>query len=429
VTKPRRPIKPLHQRTLKDWLDYIESLHPEEIELGLDRIRTVFDRLDISFAGIPVITVAGTNGKGSVVAMLESIYLAAGYRVGSYTSPHLLHYNERVRLAGSDATDDVLCAGFEAVETVRGNIELTYFEFATLAALWVFAHQQTDVMLLETGLGGRLDAVNIIDADVAVITSIDIDHRDWLGDSREQIGFEKAGIFRKNRPAVCGDPAPPTSIADHARKTGCRIYQYGREFSDAEEGGSWQWRGWDKSISPLPVPSLAGRHQLNNAAVALAAVELLSNRLPVSESAITRGLQTPHLSGRLQRLADKPLQLLDVAHNPQSTGSLSEYLETLAVTGRRRAVLGMLKDKDLAGSLQPMLALIDDWYFADLPGKRGATAEELARVLNEIGNRAPVRCFADAGVAWRAALNDADDDDLVVAFGSFVTISAIMKQL
>lgn len=404
-------------------------MHPEEIELGLDRIRVVFDRLGVTLAGIPVITVAGTNGKGSVVALLEAIYLAAGYRVGSYTSPHLLKYNERVRIDGSDATDDLLCEGFAAVEAVRGDTQLTYFEFATLAALWVFARQQLDVLVLETGLGGRLDAVNIIDADVAVITSIDIDHREWLGDTREQIGFEKAGIFRANRPAVCGDPAPPASIADHARKTGCHLYQYGNDFSCEMESNTWQWRGWNKVMSSLPLPALAGMHQLNNAATTLAVVDLLEQRLPVTEAAVVQGLQTPHLSGRLQQLADKPAQLLDVAHNPQSIGSLGDYLQTRAVTGKRRAVLGMLKDKDIAGSLQTMLPLIDCWYLADLPGNRGATAETLAGILKDIGNQAPVQCFADAGQAWCAALHEADDNDLVVAFGSFVTISAIMAQL
>jgi len=429
VKKPRRPIKPLQQHSLKEWLDYIESLHPEEIELGLDRIRVVFDRLDISFAGIPVITVAGTNGKGSVVALLEATYLAAGYRVGSYTSPHLLQYNERVRIAGSDAADDVLCDGFAAVEAVRGNTRLTYFEFATLAALWVFAHQQLDVIVLETGLGGRLDAVNIIDADVAVITSIDIDHREWLGDTREQIGFEKAGIFRANRPAVCGDPAPPASIAEHARTTGCRLYQYGIDFSCEKQNRTWVWHGWEQALSPLPLPALAGSHQLDNAAVAVAAVELLKERLPITPTAIAQGLQTPHLAGRLQQVGDKPVQLVDVAHNPQSVRSLADYLQTRAVAGKRRAVLGMLKDKDITGSLQAMLPLVDYWYLADLPGNRGATAETLASILKDIGNQAPVQLFADAGQAWRAALHEAGDDDLVVAFGSFVTISVIMAQL
>jgi dihydrofolate synthase/folylpolyglutamate synthase len=414
---------------LKDWLAYIESLHPEEIELGLDRVRAVFQKLDVSFDDVPVITVAGTNGKGSTVVLLESVYLAAGYRVCSYTSPHLLRYNERVRANGAEVSDEQLCAGFAAVESARGETSLTYFEFGTLAALWIFANADADMLILETGLGGRLDAVNVMDCDIAVITSIDIDHREWLGDDREQIAIEKAGIFRAGCVAVCGDADPPASIGQQARALGVRLLQIGDDFTLSADEGEWCWQGPSSQMQSLPFPGLAGPHQLTNAAAALAVVHLLQHRLPVTRQAIDSGLVSSHLPGRLQSIEGSPSLLLDVAHNPQATTTLAGYLRDHPIAGQRRAVVGMLADKDISGNLQSLLPFIDAWYLAGLPGPRAASAHALAAVLDTIGNRKPSQRFASPVQAFRAALQDASAEDQLVVFGSFLTVSAIMAEL
>lgn len=382
-----------------------------------------------SFPDQPVITIAGTNGKGSTLAMLEAIYLAAGYRVGSYSSPHILRYNERVRVNGRDVDDQQLCDGFAAVEAARGDIQLTYFEFGTLCAFHVLARQRLDLVILETGLGGRLDAVNIIDSDVAVITSIGIDHRDWLGDTREKIAAEKAGIFRAGRPAVCGDDDPPETIRQTADRIGARLFQLGDRFSFHQQQAGWDWQGAQVRYTELPRPALDGDHQLRNAATALAVIDLMQAKLPVTRAAIDSGLQKPRLPARLQQCGSAPLVLCDVAHNPQAVSALAAYLSSTPITGKCLAVIGMLKDKDIAASLQPMVRLVDHWYLADLGGARAASAAMLLNGLQQVDANPSAECYPDVLSAFDSAMRTAGPDDRIVVFGSFLTVSAIMAQL
>ena len=429
--RPRPATNPqaLNKQSLQDWLDYIESLHPEEIELGLDRTQQVLQNLDLAFPETRFITIAGTNGKGSTLAYLESIYLAAGYHVGSYTSPHLIRYNERVRIDRVDIDDESLCRAFEEVETARGEVPLTYFEFGTLATLAIFSWHQPDVVLLETGLGGRLDAVNVIDSDLAIITSIALDHTEWLGETREEIGREKAGIFREGRPAICSDPSPTESIFTVADETGAELHTLGSDFRFELRVADWSWRGCDWSFDHLPLPGLAGEHQLMNASAALAAVEQLNPVLPVESSAITRGLQSPRLEGRIELIDGQPQYLLDVSHNPQAVAALANFLESHRITGKTRAILGMMRDKDIGRSLASLKSLVDHWYVIDLPGPRGASADRLSEELKRLDVLSPVAQFTDAASALRAAQHDSSENDRILVFGSFVTVGAIMAQL
>lgn len=419
----------LNKDSLQDWLDYIESLHPEEIELGLDRIERVRQNLDLAFPGTCFITIAGTNGKGSTLAYLESIYLAAGYHVGSYTSPHLIRYNERVRLDGIEVGDDVLCRAFADVEIAREDVQLTYFEFGTLATLVIFSRHAPDIVLLETGLGGRLDAVNVIDADLAIVTSVALDHTEWLGDSREKIGREKAGIFRAGQPAICSDPLPPKSIATTASEVGATLYCLGREFFFEQQDVEWQWRGREWSLQHLPMPGLAGEHQLHNASAALAAIELLSAKYPVNRHSLEQGLKAPQMHGRIEVIDSNPQLVLDVSHNPQAMAALARFLETNAIKGKTGAILGMMRDKDIGQSLAPLKSFVDHWYLIDLPGPRGASAAMLSEELKRLDVAAPVEQFTDATAALHAARRNASVDDRILVFGSFVTVSAIMVQL
>jgi len=414
---------------LQDWLGYIESLHPEEIKLGLDRIERVLRNLELEFPRTRFITVAGTNGKGSTLAYLESIYLAAGYHVGSYTSPHFINYNERVRIDGIDIDDDALCLAFEAVESARGEIQLTYFEFGTLAMLAIFSRHALDIVLLETGLGGRLDAVNVIDADLAIVTSVALDHTDWLGDTREKIGREKAGIFRAEHPAICSDPSPPQSIHDVASEVGAKLYLLGGDFRFERQDATWQWQGREVTLKNLPMPALAGEHQLQNAAAAIAAIELLQTVLPVNLPAIRKGLLSPRLDGRIEVIDSHPCIVLDVSHNPQAVTVLARFLENQSIAGKTSAILGMMRDKDIGQSLAPLKALVDHWYLIDLPGPRGASAARLAEELERLNVRVPVDRFANASTALQAARQHAAEGDRIVVFGSFVTVGAIMAQL
>lgn len=414
---------------MHDWLEYIESLHPEEIELGLDRVRRIFQNLQLKFENTHFVTIAGTNGKGSTLAFLESICLAAGYRVGSYTSPHLLRYNERVRIDGQDVSDDDLCKSFAKVEAARGDVELTYFEFGTLAALELFAAAAPDIVLLETGLGGRLDAVNIIDADVAVITSIDMDHMEWLGNTREQIGREKAGIFRASRAAICGDPLPPESVAEVANKIGAKLLVLGVDFIFEKEKATWHWQGQGEHLEHLPNPGLEGEHQYKNASAALATIEQLDPGFHVEREAIEQGLRFPRLPGRLETVAIKPQILVDVSHNPQAMRALAQYLVARPVRGQTYAILGMMRDKDIEKSLEPMIGLVHQWCVIDLPGPRGATSGRLESALRHLNAKEPIRCFADAAMALQHSRSHAGSEDRIVVFGSFVTVSAIMAQL
>jgi dihydrofolate synthase/folylpolyglutamate synthase len=410
--------------SLADWLAYLETLHPKAIALGLDRVRAVLARLDAPI-DCPVITVGGTNGKGSTCAMLESIYRCAGYATGLYASPHLLRYNERVRIGGVEVGDDALVESFGAVEEARADVPLTYFEFGTLAALWLFARARPDVLVLEVGLGGRLDAVNVIDADVAVVTSVDIDHVDYLGPTREGIGREKAGIFRRGRPAVCGDRNPPSTVEAVARDTGAQLLVIGRDYDFTDERTQWRFRGPRGERYGLPVPALRGAYQLANASTALASVDLLHDRLPVSAQAVREGLVTVELPGRFQVLPGRPVIVLDVAHNPHAARALADALGSMGFHPQTFAVLAMLADKDVRGVVDAMRARIDRWFVAGLPGARGGGPQAVRDALLAAGVRADdIRMHDDVASAFRAAREAATAADRIVAFGSVLTVAA-----
>ncbi len=407
---------------------WIETLHPRKIELGLERVHAVLDRLRLRQPNFRTITVTGTNGKGSAVAMLEACLRAAGYRVGTYTSPHLIKYNERVRVDGVDATDAALCAAFERIESGRGEIPLTYFEFGTLAAFDQFARANIDVAVLEVGLGGRLDAVNAIDADAAMVTSIGIDHVQWLGDTREAIGYEKAGVFRKDRPAICADPAPPASIAAQAQAVGATFYQRDRDFSVERTDSGWTWRAGSTLRAGLPPPALRGNHQIDNAAGALMVLETLKAVLPLSQAHIREGLLAANVRGRFQVLPGLPVRVLDVAHNPDAVSVLAQTLKQQTVTGRTLAVFGMLRDKDMVGAVRSMQDIVDAWYVTTLDTtERGATAGEVAQAIARGGMNTPVTRFNDARAAYAAARRDAGPADRIVVFGSFYMVGDILS--
>ncbi|MGD9788570.1 MAG: bifunctional tetrahydrofolate synthase/dihydrofolate synthase [Sulfuricellaceae bacterium] len=411
--------------TLAGWLSYLEGLHPKTIDLGLERVAAVKSRLGLVPA-FPLVTVGGTNGKGSTCAFLEAIFAAAGYRVGLYTSPHLLRYNERVRVAGREADDDALCRAFAAVEAARGKTALTYFEFGTLAAMWHFMQQGVDVAVLEVGLGGRLDAVNVFDPDCAVVTGVAIDHTDYLGDDRESIGFEKAGIYRAGRPAVCADPDPPASLVRHAEAIGAKLWRIGREFSYQGDGGAWDYASPAARRKGLPRPALAGSFQLNNGAAALAALDALAERLPVGEGAIAEGLRAARVAGRFQVLPGKPPCIVDVAHNPQSAAALADNLRKERGAGRTLAVFAMLGDKDIGGVAAALQGQVDHWLVAGLDVPRGAPAEALAEALAKTGGRAPVELCGSVAEAYRRACELAGEGDRIAAFGSFYTAAAVL---
>ncbi|MFZ3019497.1 MAG: bifunctional tetrahydrofolate synthase/dihydrofolate synthase [Gallionella sp.] len=411
--------------TLADWLTHLESLHPKTIELGLARVAQVKERMALQ-PEFPVIVVGGTNGKGSVCAMLESILHAAGYKVGCYTSPHLLRYNERVRIAKKQAGDAELCASFESIEQARGETALTYFEFGTLAAMSLFVGHKVDVAILEVGLGGRLDAVNVFDADVSVVTSVDIDHVDYLGDTREQIAFEKAGIFRKDRVAICADGDVPQAIRDHAQEIGAELWCIGKEFGFKSHQGQWDFFGKSGSRASLPIPSLRGAFQLHNASAVLAALDALKDKLPVNMDAARRGLVEVQLAGRFQFVPGRPQLILDVAHNPHAARSLAQNLGSLP-PAKTYAVFAMLKDKDMAGVVRTLDPHVDVWLVAGLDMPRGASAAELTRVLKDCGVHGAIRTFENVAEALRLACNEAGENDRIAAFGSFHTVAEAMQ--
>lgn len=407
-------------RTLAEWLAYIERQHPSHIALGLDRVAEVLSRMNCRL-GAPVITVGGTNGKGSTCAMLESILRCAGYRTGLYTSPHLVRYNERVRIAGHDAGDAALADAFAAVEAARGEVPLTYFEFGTLGALHAFAQAGIDVAVLEVGLGGRLDAVNIVAPDCAVLTSVAIDHVDYLGAERESIGREKAGIFRPGKPAVVGDPSPPRSVLE----TPARLLLLGRDFGYAEEGRQWRYWGPGGVRGGLDHPALRGRVQLRNAATALCALDMLRERLGVAMQDVRRGLAEVSLPGRFQVLPGRPQVVLDVAHNVEAAAVLADNLAASPFAPETIAVCGMLRDKDLGGVLREVSSRITRWHLASLPGPRGARAADLAAHL-------PGKMIVehhDVAAALGAALEGAGENDKIVVFGSFLTVGEASEWL
>ena len=411
--------------TLSDWLIHLESLHPKTIALGLERVAEVRQRLHLD-PEFPVIIVGGTNGKGSVCAMLEAMLHAAGYRVGCYTSPHLLAYNERVRISKLQASDIELCASFAQIEKVRGDIALTYFEFGTLAAVQCFIEHKVDVAILEVGLGGRLDAVNVFDCDCAVISSIDIDHTEYLGDTREKIAFEKAGIIRAGKVMIYGDLDMPQVIATEAERVGAQLMRLGQDFTFQANELQWDYMGMSRRNS-LPLPALRGAFQLNNASTVLAVLEVMKETLPVSMNAVRRGLMEVELSGRFQVLPGKPMLILDVAHNPHAARSLAKNLATMPSFPKTYAVCGMLKDKDVAGVVHEMMWQVDVWLLAGLSAPRGASADELSAIVQQEIVEGEVLCFATVTEALHHACKVADENDRIVAFGSFYTVSEIMR--
>jgi dihydrofolate synthase/folylpolyglutamate synthase len=418
--------------TLSDWLAHCEQLHPKNIDMGLERVRTVAERMQIRF-DCPVITVAGTNGKGSTCAMLESILLQAGYRTGVYTSPHLVHFEERLRLSGDPVDAMKLVASFARVERARGQnedeVSLTYFEFSTLAILDVMAQAKLDVVILEVGLGGRLDAVNIIDPDCAVITSVDIDHTELLGLDRESIGFEKAGIMRTGRPVVVSDPMPPQSVLDRAVEIGADLWRFGVDFNVSGDKQQWGWAGRGRRYSGLAYPALRGANQLVNAAGVLAALAAVRDRLPITAQAVRNGLAFVELPGRFQIIPGEPTLVLDVAHNPHSVAALAANLDAMSYFPTTHAVFGAMADKDLAPMLAKVNPLIDKWYFTDLPTPRAESGAGLLTKWQAQNKRKNVtaEAYANPQQALQAAIAAADPTDRIVVFGSFYTVGGILQ--
>jgi dihydrofolate synthase/folylpolyglutamate synthase len=415
--------------TLADWLARLERLHPKGIDLGLDRVREVADRLALRL-DVPSIVVGGTNGKGSTCAMLDSILRAGGYRTALYTSPHLLDFNERARIDGGSVSDAALIEQFEAVEAARGEVSLTYFEFTTLAILRLFMAARLDVAVLEIGLGGRLDAVNLIDADVSIVTSVDLDHMEYLGPTREEIGFEKAHIYRPGRPAICSDPQPPQSLLDHARAIGADLWRFGSDFNYQGDRQQWAYGGRQRRRSGLPYPALRGANQLLNASGVLAALEALEDRLPVSQQAVRQGLLTVELPARFQVLPGRPTTILDVAHNPHAAAVLADNLDNMGFYPVTHAVFGMLRDKDIGAVVARLGARVDHWHIGSTLGPRGSSAAETAAIVRrEVGGPAPPvitehDSVADAYVYTR---EHASADDRILAFGSFLTVADVMR--
>ena len=435
---PSDPSHPAARRELDAWLAHAERLHPKSIDMTLERVVRLRDRLGLRF-DVPVITVAGTNGKGSSCALLETILLRAGYRVGLYIKPHLVHFEERCRVSGEPVEASRLVPHFEAVEAARGEQPLTYFEFTTLAILRLLSQAPLDVVILEVGLGGRLDAVNAIDADAVLITSIDIDHVEYLGPDRESIGREKAHVMRPGRPVIVSDPLPPASVPAHAQAVGADLWLVGRDFRHGGDRTQWHWSGRAQRLSGLAFPALRGANQLVNAAGVLAVLEAMRSRLPVAAQAVREGLAQVELPGRFQVVPGQPTLVLDVAHNAQSVATLAVNLDQMGFHPRTLVVMGAMRDKDLDAILARMAPLVDAWYFCDLPTPRAATAEALAQAWSRVASAQPgagsagsvrrdvaVRLHADAPSALHQAWSDAEPQDRIVVFGSFYTVGAVL---
>lgn len=422
-------------KTKEEWLSYLETCHPKAIELGLDRIKQVYEHCETSANttenssatipfNCPVITIAGTNGKGSCVALTQAILTAAGYRVGAYTSPHLLDYNERIQIAGELVRDSTLCETFSHIEKVRDGIPLTYFEFTTLAAFLLFKAAQLDLLILEVGVGGRLDAVNCVNADIAVISMVDLDHTEWLGHTREQIAKEKAGIMRPNKPCVFGDFTLPTSVYEQAALLNTPLYLQGQHFDYKKQRAMWSWQSQQQTLMNLPLP----RIDLQNAATVLQVIELLTDSFSISRSSIEEGLKQVFLPGRFQMLEKESTQLiLDVAHNPAGGSCLAKRLAKEFCSGKTYAVVGMLADKDITNTLAPLVSQIDVWYLANLEVPRGAAAEQLGSCLLGLHPAATMFKFSSPTRAVQQAYKTAQKGDRVIVFGSFHTVSVVLK--
>ena len=415
-------------KSLDEWLAHCERLHPKTIELGLDRVKAVAQRMGLRFE-CPVITVAGTNGKGSTCAMLEAIALESGYRTGVYTSPHLVHFEERCRIGGEIASASQLVPHFEKVEAARHDATLTYFEFTTLAIMSLMAASALDLAILEVGLGGRLDAVNIIDADCAVITSIDLDHMDFLGRDRESIGREKAGVMRTGRPAIVSDPSPPQSVIDRATEVGADLWLSGRDFNFTGDKQQWAWAGRGRRYVGLGYPALRGANQLVNASGVLAALEALRARLPVTAQAIRNGFSMVDLPGRFQIVPGQPALVLDVAHNPHAASALAVNLDAMGFYPTTHAVFGAMADKDVAAIFAKLAPIVDRWYFTDLPTARAESAANLMATWRALQTRRDVQASTHANPreAFDAARAAADPADRIVVFGSFYTVGGVLK--
>lgn len=422
-------VLPSTSSTLSAWLAYIERVHPQSIAMGLERVREVKDAMALA-PKFPVITVGGTNGKGSACMMLEPILHHAGYKVGCYTSPHLLRYNERVRIARVEASDAQLTSAFAAVEQARARVQvpLTYFEFATLAAMALFIESNLDVVILEVGLGGRLDAVNVFEPDCAMVMSVALDHMDYLGDTREKIGFEKAGIFRAGRPAIVADTDPPQSLMTHAAAIGAQLLVRGRDFDAKVSANQWAYQGPGGARYGLPWPALRGAYQLANAAACIAALDTLRDRCPVNMNDIRSGLLSAENPGRFQVLPGQPTVILDVAHNPHAAQALVSSLKSMPKGGRTLAVFAMLADKDIAGVIGIMKPQISQWFVAGINEcrPRGSSAELMLQYLAAAGITAITRSESVAA-ALHAAREVAMVDDKILVFGSFLTVSEAMQ--
>ena len=429
--------------TLEEWLLWQESLHWTTIDFGLDRLREVASKLQI-IDDLPftIITVGGTNGKGSTVAMLDAMLQSEGYQTGTYTSPYLYRYNERIKILGEECSDELICDAFAAIDKTRGDISLTYFEFATLAAMWIFKQQSIQVALLEVGMGGRLDAVNLWDANAAIITSIGVDHVQWLGDNREDIGYEKSGIMRESRPVISGDLNPPQSIAAQAEAKGAKLLQAGKNFFWKTKISSWHFstlseerEDYQKTLE-LPYPALQGDFQVNNAAVAIAALQSLSSLLEVSTESISTGLKQVKLAGRLEQIQHSPDVILDVAHNAHAAKELAKWLSDNPIQGKTFALFSMLADKDIGQVVQIMAPVINQWFVSSVDDPRGLSAEDLVVEMQSIIDQGSHGCGKNATekkivitsyntlkTAWEKCKPEVNNIDRVIVFGSFLVLS------
>ena len=425
------------KKTLHDWLTWQETLHLSEIDLGLERIGRVAKQLQLVNPPFPIITVAGTNGKGSTVAFLNEILQAQGYKTGAYTSPHLINYNERITINSSETTDDLIIEAFEAIDAARfinnknneiEEVSLTYFEFSTLAAMWCFQQQKVDVAVLEVGLGGRLDAANLWDTSLAIITSIDIDHIDWLGDDREIIAKEKAGIMRNSVPVICGDTNPPEMISTEALRIGAPLTQINTDFSfitDDNDPDRWTWKNGKVELS-LPKPKMQGDFQINNAATAIAGLMAIQNILTTTQESISAGLQKASVTGRLQIINESPEWLLDVAHNPHSAKELAKYIDTHKVSGKTFALFSMLADKDISEVINLMDPVLDEWHIVPLEGSRGIQLNELKQRFTDSSIDTKLVTHKRFSDACQTLKNITKGEDRVVAFGSFLVVSEVL---
>lgn len=411
--------------SLQQWLAWQETLHPKAVDLGLERVRRVAERLALTTTDYPVISVAGTNGKGSCAAYLESIYTHQGYRVGCYASPHVFRYNERVRIGGKQVADEALCRAFGAVDQARGDDSLSYFEFGTLAALKIFADTGLDLAVLEVGLGGRLDAVNIIDADLAIITSIGLDHTEWLGADREAIGFEKAGIARPGNPVVCGERDVPNSVVREVLRLGGRAYMINEQYGYQLKGTDWDWFGPHSRSAGLPYPAMSGEMQLANAATALMALNVLASSLPVDRQAMDAGLREARLPGRVQRVPGAVETILDMSHNPHAVAALAAILSSEPAPGRTHAVFSALADKDVEGMVCTLADLVHHWYLAELDSPRALPETTLMERVSAVLPRHDVGRFESVAAAYATAAKRAKAGDRIVVFGSVLSVAEV----